>query len=70
MFPAKVTEWVDFCEFHSEYSFQWLYIEHGDVSVQVKRLNSKTYLVMGDSINKRVVGMDNLISFLDGVLNG
>ena len=69
MLPVKVTEWLDFCGFHTEYSFHWLHIENGDVSVQVKRLNSKTYLVMGDGFNKRVVGMDNLINFLDGVLN-
>ena len=69
MLHAKVSEWLDFCGFHTEYSFQWLHIENGDVSVQVKRLNSETYLVMGDSFSKRVVGMDNLINFLDGVLN-
>jgi hypothetical protein len=66
---VKVTEWLDFCDFHTEYSFQWLHIESGDNSVQVKRLNSKTYLVMGDGFNERIVGMDNLITFLDGVLN-
>ena len=67
--PVKLTEWLDFCDFHTAYSFQWLYIENGDVSVQVKRLNSKSYLVMGDGFNERIVGMDNLITFLDGVLN-
>ena len=70
MFPVKITEWLDFCGFHTEYAFQWLYIENGVVSVQVKRVNSKSYLVMGDGFNERIVGMDNLITFLDGVLNG
>lgn len=67
--PEKVTAWLEFCGFHTEYVYHWLHIEYGEVSVQVKRLNSKTYLVMGDGFNRRVVGMDNLISFLDGVLN-
>jgi len=64
-----VTAWLEFCGFHTEYAYHWLHVECGEVSVQVKRINSKTYLVMGDGFNKRIVGMDNLISFLDGVLN-